>query len=429
MLDKINIRKNVSNLKPSITLQMKNTLDKMKQDGKNIYMFGMGQSPFPIPNELILELKKYSDCGTYLSSKGLLELRKKIAIFYKKYTVSDISPEQIIIGPGSKELLYLTQYILPSDIIIPTPYWPSYVPQSNICQNQILKLDTTMDNSWKIQPNELENLLSNTKKSQKILILNNPCNPTGQVYTDTELLDISKVLRKYDIIVISDEIYSDFSFNTYTSISKYYPEKTIICSGISKFLSAGGWRLGFMIYPKEMLYILDILANIASETYGSVAHPIQRAAIIGFDDKIKTYKNLCIKILSELSHIVYNKFINNNISVIKCQAAFYLFPNFSSKIKSIELYNQWNTLIDKPPFNQWVFNKLLDETGIGVISGNLFGRPDNELSCRIALVDFNGKILFEKSHHEIINSEFIKQYCYHLLNGIDKMINWWNLSK
>lgn len=422
----MNAKKHIDNISSSSTLDMKLKLENMIKNGHQIYKFGIGQSPFPVPENMVFQLSISSHFNSYVSSQGLYELRSQIADFYKKYTITTISPEQIIIGPGSKELLHLVQMVFDCDIIVPNPSWVSYIPQAKINSNNVLLLDTTMDNNWKITTFELEKILKNTN-SKKMLILNSPNNPTGQVYTECELINLSKILRKYNTLVLSDEIYSEFSFTEHHSIYKYYPENTIICSGISKFLSAGGWRLGFLIVPNELSYFKNLIINIASETFGSVAHPIQLASIVGFDtNTIQPYTHLCKKILMIISNYIYDKLVENNIMVKKSMGAFYLFPNFNSKLKAINLLNEYNSIQNmKFSFCQWVFTKLLDETGIGVLPGTDFGRPSNELTCRISFVDFDGNLLIKKGQTEIINNNII-QYCPNITEGISNLIKWWN---
>ena len=418
-------KKHISNITSSPTLDMKILLDNLIKDGKTIYNFGIGQSPFPVPESMVFQLSVSSHFNSYVSSQGLYQLRSQIADFYRKYTITTICPNQIIIGPGSKELLHLVQMVFDCDIIIPNPSWVSYIPQAKINSNNVILLETTMENNWKISPFELEKILQNTN-SKKMLILNSPNNPTGQVYTEYELINISRVLRKYNALVLSDEIYSEFCFTNHYSIYKYYPENTIICSGISKFLSAGGWRLGFLIFPTELNDYKDLVINIASETYGSVSHPIQLATIVGFDTKvISPYTHLCTKILIEISNYIYQVLIDNNIMVKKSMGAFYLFPNFNSKLKSIHLLHQYNSLPHTDvSFCQWVFTKLLQETGIGVLPGTTFGRPSNELSCRISFVDFDGTLLSNIGKTQIINKNII-DYCPKITQGINKLIQWW----
>lgn len=424
----MDINPHIENINSSPTLDMKLTLDSLVKQGKKIYQFGMGQSPFPVPETMVFQLSISSHFNSYVSSQGLLELRQQIAEFYQKYTISTISPQQIIIGPGSKELLHLVQMVIDCDIIVPNPSWVSYIPQATINSNNVLILETTMENDWKITIYELEKLLknSNNNNKKKMLILNSPNNPTGQVYSEYELIEITKLLRKYNVLVLSDEIYSEFCFSKHYSIYKYYPENTIICSGISKFLSAGGWRLGFLIIPDELSNIKNKIVSIASETYGSVAHPIQIATITGFDSNIiSPYTTICRKILIEISNYIYDKLVENHINVKKSMGGFYLFPNFNSKLKSIHLLTQYNSITNsKISFSEWVFTKLLNETGIGLLPGIVFGRPSNELTCRICYVDFDGSLLYKKAQTEIINKDIIN-YCPNIIEGIDKLIEWW----
>ena len=117
----------------------------------------------------------------------------------------------------------------------------------------------------------------------QVLILTYPDNPTGLTYSSEELKALSEVARKHQIIIISDEIYGRTDFNdSHCSMARYYPEGTIISTGISKWAGAGGWRLGFFVFSKELSWLREAMTNIASETYTSVSAPIQYAACSAF---------------------------------------------------------------------------------------------------------------------------------------------------
>ena len=433
------------NQKVSQTLRMNEMVSLLKSQNKLVYQFGFGQSPFPVPDIMKKEIIKNCDNNKYLPVQGIKELRKSIANFYEKYTKHTINPDQIIIGPGSKELLFLFSLIFNGDVIISDSSWVSYKAQSNINKKKIIWYPSEFKDNWKIIPSKLDRLLEDCNikvesggKSSKYLILNSPCNPTGHCYDEQELFELSLVARKHNIIIISDEIYSELSFNKHYSISKYY-DKTIVCNGISKFLSCGGWRLGFMIFPTKLNNILSKMLQTASESYSCVSSPIQYASIKGFDLNITgEYISNCKKILNEVANYIYVKFRQNNIEVRPSKGGFYIFPNFSYLPKADILYEEWclqnqksndkiNNVenLDIMCFSQWVFDKIFSEIKVACLPGCDFGRPNNELTCRIAYVDFDGKLLLEKCNNEKINQDFIVKYCPNIIEGIDKLINWW----
>ena len=226
----------------SPTLAINNLTKERLTKGLPTFKLGFGQSPFPVPEILRKELQDHAHVKDYLHSQGLLELREKISVYYhRRFGIESIA-RNIIVGPGSKELLFLTQLILNRELILPKPSWVSYAPQANLLNNATHWLNTSEDNNWNLSAEELDSFLaSQSGTSKHLIILNYPNNPTGKSYKEEELIRISEVARKYDLVIISDEIYGEFDFKArHISIAKYYPEGTIVCSGLSKWCGAGG---------------------------------------------------------------------------------------------------------------------------------------------------------------------------------------------
>ena len=138
----------VKNLKPSSTLRINEISQKLESDGKKIYKFGFGQSPFPVPDNVVDELKKYANEKSYLPVEGLYSLREAVANYYINEENISIAPDNVLIGPGSKELMFILQMVLECITIIPSPSWVSYEPQSIILKKQYSYLNTSFENSY-----------------------------------------------------------------------------------------------------------------------------------------------------------------------------------------------------------------------------------------------------------------------------------------
>ena len=147
-------------------------------------------------------------------------------------------------------------------IILPAPSWVSYEPQAIIGKNKIHWIKTSRENNWFPSSKELEKKIKSIGKKNTLLIINSPNNPTGT--TCNNLKDLAKVLKKYKVLVLSDEIYTDLSFNNnYDSISKHYPEGSFISGGLSKWCGAGGWRLGFFAAPSQLSGFINTLFDLS----------------------------------------------------------------------------------------------------------------------------------------------------------------------
>ena len=239
------IKDQIAKLNPSATLAINEESNRLEKSGKKIYRFGFGQSPFPVPESIVTELKNNASRNKYLPIQGLEELRVAIASYLNKNNGNNFIPDNIIIGPGSKELMLLTHIAFDGEIILPAPSWVSYKPQANIAKNKVHWIQTTSDTSWFPTDEQIEKKIKSIKNKNILLFLNSPNNPSGTVCKN--LKKIAEVAKKYKIVILSDEIYSNLTFESnYKSISNFYPEGTIVSSGLSKWCGAGGWRLGFL---------------------------------------------------------------------------------------------------------------------------------------------------------------------------------------
>ena len=328
--DNINI--NLKGIKPSATLAINELSTKLSNDGVEIYKLGFGQSPFPVPRKIVQALKNNAHQKDYLPVKGLPQLRSEISFFFNKNYKLSTTSENVMIGPGSKELIYNFQLAYAIDeLLLPSPSWVSYEPQAQLNNRKTVWLETEEKNSWKINATDIINHCNNSPNKNRVLILNYPSNPVGSTYTAAELEDLAKALRKYKILVIADEIYGEITFNgNHNTIATYYKEGTIISTGLSKWAGAGGWRLGIFVFPNNLKFILEAMAVIASETFTSTSAPIQYAAVEAYkiDDEILMYLTNIRRILKAIGLYVYNQLLKHNVTMPEPEGGFYLFPNF-----------------------------------------------------------------------------------------------------
>ena len=288
----------INKLRPSATLAINEKSSKLIKSGKKVYKFGFGQSPFPIPDSIISALKNAADKNTYLPMQGLEELRSVIANHLSKYNQNKFECDDIVVGPGTKELMFLTQIAFNGDILLPAPSWVSYAPQALIAKNKLHWIQTNSNTNWFPTGKEIEDKVKTIKNKNLILFINSPNNPSGTVCEN--LKEIATIAKKYKLVILSDEIYSRLTFHKkYVSISNFYPEGTIVSSGLSKWCGAGGWRLGFFAVPKQLENLKNSLKILCSESFTSVSAPIQYAAIEAYKGDHSEYLNKVKKILSD----------------------------------------------------------------------------------------------------------------------------------
>jgi aspartate aminotransferase len=194
----------VKDLKPSSTLLINETSRRLEAQGKKIYKFGFGQSPFKVPENIVKELKDNAHQNKYLPMQGLSELRNAIAKYTSEKKNYDYKSDNVIIGPGSKELMFLLHVIFDGEIILPAPSWVSYAPQAILGRNKIQILQTKRENNWFPTASEIEEIILKDQKKNYLLFLNSPNNPSGQICDNLE--EIASIAKKHNLIILSDEI-------------------------------------------------------------------------------------------------------------------------------------------------------------------------------------------------------------------------------
>ena len=399
----------VKNLKPSSTLEINEISRQLEKKGKKIFKFGFGQSPFKVPEDVVEELKKNAHRNKYLPIQGLLELREAIAKYTSKKKNYSYKSENIIIGPGSKELMFLLHVIFDGEIILPTPSWVSYAPQAILGRNKIQVLQTKRENNWFPTAVEIEEIILRDKNKNYLIFLNSPNNPSGQICENLE--EIAGVAKKYNLIILSDEIYSELSFkNNYKSISDFCPEKTIVSSGLSKWCGAGGWRLGYFLIPDSLKEIKNMINVLASETFSAVSAPIQYAAIKAYENDHTKYINKSRNILREVGKYVYENLKSNKILINKPQGGFYLMPEFLNK-----KFNSSSEMCDN----------IIKDTGIALLPGSDFGFDKSRMLARLSFTDFDGEKFMEQiKDNQKIDTDNINKLAPKIVEGVNKLKKW-----
>ena len=399
----------VKNLKISSTLRINEISKELESKGKEVFKFGFGQSPFKIPEDVINELRNNAFQNKYLPMQGLPELRDAVANYISSKKNHNYKAENILIGPGTKELMFLLQILFDGEVILPTPSWVSYEPQAILGRNKVHWIETRRENNWFPTSSDIEKVVLPNKKKNYLLFLNSPNNPSGQICKNLD--EISKTIKKYNILVLSDEIYSELSFDdNYKSISSYCPENTIISTGLSKWCGAGGWRLGYFVIPNELIRLKKSLKILASETFSSVSAPIQYAAIAAHKNDHTNYINKSRKILKLVGEYVYKNLKSNKILIDKPQGGFYLMPEFlDMKFKS----------------SQEMCSSLLTDTGVVLLPGSDFGFSKDKLITRLSFTDFDGKEFMDNLPEEQdLDNSLVDKFAPKIVEGTKRLKAW-----
>lgn len=358
-------------IKPSPTLAVSTLAKRMKEKGIDVINFGVGEPDFDTPENIKQAgIDAINDNFTrYTATEGILELRKAVCHKLKRDNNLKYSPKNVLITPGAKYALVnalLATCDMRDEVLIPAPYWVSYVSMVELADAFPILVPTTMSSHFKIKATQLENILKELS-NPKALILNSPNNPTGVIYSKTELEEIAEVCMKYGVYIISDEIYEKLIYDgkkhiSIASLSQQVKENTIIINGLSKAYAMTGWRLGYMVGPKP---VIERAARIQSHTTSCVNSITQKAAIealLNTEDKAEEMRKVFEQrrdfIMEQLSQV-------ENIKELKPRGAFYVMVNIS-----YYLHRNHNrdveTVVDLCTY-------LLENFHVALVPGSAFG--------------------------------------------------------
>lgn len=355
---------------PSPTLAISTKAKDMQQKGINVVNFGVGEPDFSTPQYIKEAAQKAieADFTKYTANAGIIELREAICQKFIRDNGLEYTPKQILTSPGAKASIINTLLAVcesGDQVIIPVPYWVSYPYQVMMSGATPLYLETKEENQFKIQADELDRLLQANPKV-KAIILNTPSNPTGSVYSLAELEKLAEVILKYDILVISDEIYEKLVYGgtqhfSIASVDKQVQSHVVIINGVSKAFAMTGWRLGYLAGPEEIVAAAGRIQEHASSCVNSITQKAVVTALNCDDGSVEMMrkefeqrKNYMLQELNSLPHI----------SCTDPQGAFYIMPNISYYLK-----NNNKGIRD----SYQLCNYLLDNHHIALVAGAAFG--------------------------------------------------------
>lgn len=421
----ISLNGNVLGMQPSATLAINERCRLLGEEGRDICRWGFGQSPFPVPDCVVQTLRENAHRKDYLPVAGLPELRQAVANYHARRNAGSFRAHDILIGPGSKELMFLLQIAYHGELVLPTPCWVSYGPQARIVGQSVSLLPTSYESGWRLTADDLHRSCQRRcdETRPRLLILNCPSNPTASSYGGDELMALADAARRWGIIVLSDEIYAELNYDGRpASISRYYPEGTIVSSGLSKWCGAGGWRLGTMAFPQELAWLREAVCTVASETYTAVSAPIQYAATAAFapSQEIDDYLFHCRRILRMIGDWMARCFRELGLRVHPSTGAFYLFPDFESLRIPLARHGILGS--------REMCETLIERAGIGLLPGVHFERPREELTARCAFVDFDGGIALQHSRKVgsdcVLPEAFVAENCPTMTRGMVRLKDW-----
>jgi len=432
MFDNKWIAPEVLQLDVSSTLAMSNLQDASGEaggDGEEVPLakLGFGRSPFPALPCLMERICANVSLKEYLPSAGLPLLRQLLATQYSARYGHRYDEGHVVVGPGSKELLYLVQRALEPSVrvCVVAPAWVSYAPQCKLTGHVLEVLPTTHQEGWCLTPETIRSCFGADAAVPRLLILNAPCNPTGAAYSREQVSALADSLRETNTIVVLDEIYADLHFGDapFVSLAEYMPERCIISSGISKALGAGGYRLGYFIFPETLASLCRATVTLASETYSCAPSLVQHAYADVLRDHasdVQNYQARCRRILQAVCEHVAGRLRAFGIMCVTPQAAWYVLASFASYRVALHESNGIEN-------GEQLSRALLQQARVTVLHDAAFRSSDDEgggaLAMRISLVDFDGERALKHLPpiDTALDHAWLVEYCPRVIAGIDRI--------
>ena len=329
------ISKRINNLSTSATLAMLQKSNELRAAGVDIIGMSAGEPDFDTPTHIKEAGQRAiaENYSRYTAVAGYESLRRAICDKLRRENGLDYEPTQIVVGNGAKQELAnaLLAVVDPGDeVLIPTPAWVSYVEMVKLAEGVAVTIEATAEHDYKITAEQLEQAI--TPRS-KVLMLNSPCNPTGSVYSETELEALAEVLRRYpEIIILSDEIYEHINFRggvkSFATLEGM-KERTILINGVSKAYAMTGWRIGYMAAPAAIAKAVTKLQGQYTSGASSIAQKAAEAAYNGDQACVEEMR----KAFERRSRLIYQ--LATEIPGWRCnqpEGAFYLLPDVKALI-------------------------------------------------------------------------------------------------
>jgi len=344
--ESIKVQSSESNTHLAIFLKAK----ELEQQGKKIIHLEVGEPDFEPPISVKQSLSEVYDkgFGNYGPVKGLPEFRKELANFVNKNFGAKVDLENIMVTPGARFGVFLSITTLldsSNEIIIIEPAWPAYRQCAINAGIKVRSIKTTLENSW--EP-KIEEITSCINDNTKMIVLNYPNNPTGKVLPKKLLDQIVEIAKKHDLFILSDEIYSNYSSDQWSSILSYNYEKTIITQSFSKSHSMTGYRIGYVVSNQE---IINRLSKLQALCLTNVSEPIQYTAMKSLNDNVENNVKRINERITRLKEIC----LEMGLEFCNPDGAMYIFARTKNPINTSELSE-----------------KLLDE-GLAIAPGIGFG--------------------------------------------------------
>ncbi|CCO07194.1 pyridoxal phosphate-dependent aminotransferase [Desulforamulus hydrothermalis] len=360
-------------ISPSPTLSIDAKAKQMKAAGIKVISFGVGEPDFDTPDHIKEAAVAAIQAGEtrYTPAGGTLKLKQAIVDKFRRENGLEYQTNQIVVSVGAKHSLYNAFQVLcqPGDeVILPAPYWVSYLEQIKLAGAQAVIVQTREANGFKLTPRELKAAITD---KTRVFLLNSPSNPTGAVYSRDELAALGEVLLEHNITVISDEIYEKLLYDglehvSIASLSPQLKENTVVINGVSKAYAMTGWRIGYAAAPAPVAKAMADLQSHATSNPTSIAQAASVEALNGSQAEVAA---MVVEFAKRRDYMLERVKALPGVSCPKPGGAFYLYPNVSAYFGKSYQGKTVNSATD-------LADLLLEVAEVAVVPGIAFGGDD-----------------------------------------------------
>jgi aspartate aminotransferase len=370
---------------PSATLAVNESIRRLIEEGRPILHLAFGEAGLPVPAEVVDALTRGAPDNGYGPVAGAPYARAAAAGWFGRRRLPT-EPDQIVIAPGSKALLWALLAVLPGDVVLPQPSWVSYAAQAALAGKRVWGVPIAADGPGGVpDPAAFEDTLARAAREGArpgVVVVTLPDNPTGTVPDGDAVRRTVEIAERHGLSVISDEIYRDLAHEPgeVRSPAEYLPDRTYVTSGLSKNMALGGWRIGFVRFPEGPTgrEAREALIGLASEVWSSAPAPMQHVAahVLGEPPGIVEHIARSRRLHRAVTIAAHRRLAAAGISCRPPGGGFYLYPDFEPVRPRLA-----DRGVDGADA---LATHLLERFGIGVLSGAAFGDDPAALRCRIA---------------------------------------------
>jgi aspartate aminotransferase len=364
----------VQTLKPSATMVAASRAKELDQKGIKVYEFTLGEPDFNTPAHIRDAAKLAMDAGKtkYTPSGGILELKKAICTAAQRDHGLEYQPNQVVVSNGAKHSIHnvLTALCGPGDeVIIPTPYWVSYGALVELTGATPVLIETSLESGFCLEPEQFDAAIT---PRTRLLMLNNPCNPTGAAYPVKTLQGLAQVAVRRKVPVLSDEIYEKLiyegsEFRSFASFGPAVKDLTIVVNGVSKAYAMTGWRIGWTLAPADLTKAMD---NLQSQETSNPCSVSQHAAVAGLNGPQECVQEMLAEFRKRRNYVLQRLRDIPNLRFSEPGGAFYAFFNVSAYFGK-PLGSSGKKVDNSSDF----CTALLEDAHVALVTGDAFGAP------------------------------------------------------